>query len=675
MPRRSRRSSRHDRTAGRVYRYVALIWESAHTAQAAAAAQLIAALRTRSPEWVCLSASEGLPGPSGQATPFADPAVRADPAMHEAADARPRPMDLAIFHAGARPGVSDTVLLPEHGGAIFGTLFRSEEDEPRSGAAGAGIRTVRGHAQQPGLSGACGGLAAQEQAAVVRSGGASLLASHWGRYVAVVRQPSGRVFVLRDPTGALPCLLAGHHGVWVLFSDVEDVLALGMRPSVNWPYVAALLADFALQTRETGLEQITEVQPGEVVELCGDTLARRLLWEPLRIARTAPIESPAVAARALREAARQCVHGWASRYPRILHRLSGGLDSTIVLAALRDAPAAPEVTCIHYFGSGPQEDERAFARRAAASAGCRLIEQPHEPEHVRLEAALHVARAARPYFYLYPIEHGRLEAHLAASLGATALFSGAGGDGLFYRNRAELAAADYLRMHGPRPELLRVALDAAIIERASVWSVLGTALRRHPRAGALSIDGRERRMRRAARAEGRNARDGQPRRFVHPWLEGMRRAPPGKVWQIRSIGSPLPYYDPLGRPEDAEAVQPLLSQPLIELSLRIPTYTLVSGGWDRAIARRAFAREIPHEIVRRRAKGASTAAAQRVFDTNLPFLRELLLDGVLVRERLLDRGELERTLAPRASLRDTGFIPVLLQHLATEAWLRRWLGN
>jgi asparagine synthase (glutamine-hydrolysing) len=152
----------------------------------------------------------------------------------------------------------------------------------------------------------------------------------------------------------------------------------------------------------------------------------------------------------------------------------------------------------------------------------------------------------------------------------------------------------------------------------------------------------------------------------------LENALPGKAWQIRSIGPPPPYYDPLGAPGDPEAVHPLLSQPLIEVCLRIPTPTLVSGGWDRAIARRAFMQDIPPEIARRRGKGASTASAQRLFEANLPFLRDLLLDGALVRKGLLDRDELERPMSPGGSLRGTAFVPILLQHMATEAWLRRW---
>lgn len=587
-----------------MYRYLALIWEARDFGRETAAAGLVRRLSTSSRGWTRLGSAGGVAqGGVGQGGVGQRGLAQGG---------------LAMFHTGARPGASGAHLLPDDAGALFGTLFAG------------GAPHDAGPADRP--------------SAVIESGGESLLRSHWGRYVALVRQPSGRTFVLRDPTGGLPCWLLKHEGVWVLVSDIEDALALGLRLSVNWPYVAALMADFALQARETGIEEVTEVQPGERVELQERSLARVLAWKPLDIARADPLEAPEAAAAALRYTARRCVQAWGACHARILHRLSGGLDSAIVLAALADGPTPPQVTCLNYFGTGPEEDERVFARRAAARTGHPLIEKASEPEGVRLEPVLRVARTPRPYFYLYSIEHGRYEADLAASLGATALFSGAGGDGLFYRDRAGLAAADYWCRHGLGPALLRVALDAAIVERVSLWSVLAAALRHR----FLSTQGR--------------------------W--GARTsAPPGKVWHVRSFASPLPYYDPLGRPDDPESVHPLISQPLIEVCVRIPTYTLVSGGWDRAIARRAFAADLPSEIIRRRAKGGSTATVRRIFESNRPFLREVLLDGVLVRERLLDRRGLEQALAPGRSLVDTSFVQIVLQHLAAEAWLRRWLST
>lgn len=134
---------------------------------------------------------------------------------------------------------------------------------------------------------------------------------------------------------------------------------------------------------------------------------------------------------------------------------------------------------------------------------------------------------------------------------------------------------------------------------------------------------------------------------------------------------PTEFYDPLGRPDDPEPVQPLMSQPLIELCLRIPTYVLTNSGWDRAIARRAFRTEVPREILRRRSKGGLEENVQEILMGNLRAARELLLDGHLVSAGLLHRGRVEEALSDRPT-RTAATMAEIFDHLATEAWLRRW---
>jgi asparagine synthase (glutamine-hydrolysing) len=115
-----------------------------------------------------------------------------------------------------------------------------------------------------------------------------------------------------------------------------------------------------------------------------------------------------------------------------------------------------------------------------------------------------------------------------------------------------------------------------------------------------------------------------------------------------------------------------MSQPLIELCLQIPSYVWIAGGRDRAIARRAFMRALPPQIVRRQGKGAIDQHNLAICDANESYLRETLLNGVLVREGLLDRARLESYLAHGASRAGFEYNDVLRHHLCTEAWLRRW---
>ena len=76
-----------------------------------------------------------------------------------------------------------------------------------------------------------------------------------------------------------------------------------------------------------------------------------------------------------------------------------------------------------------------------------------------------------------------------------------------------------------------------------------------------------------------------------------------------------------------ERLSPLYSQPVLELCLRLPVHLLTLGGWDRAIARRAFYDALPQEVANRKEKGAMDQHLRGVVDHNITFIRELLLDG------------------------------------------------
>jgi hypothetical protein len=60
-----------------------------------------------------------------------------------------------------------------------------------------------------------------------------------------------------------------------------------------------------------------------------------------------------------------------------------------------------------------------------------------------------------------------------------------------------------------------------------------------------------------------------------------------------------------------------------------------------------------------------------VLDANLGFVREYLLDGVLVKRGLLDRKNLERYLTRDSSPADYQYTEILQEHLCVEAWVRR----
>jgi asparagine synthase (glutamine-hydrolysing) len=159
--------------------------------------------------------------------------------------------------------------------------------------------------------------------------------------------------------------------------------------------------------------------------------------------------------------------------------------------------------------------------------------------------------------------------------------------------------------------------------------------------------------------------------YTHPLLSDTRGTPNGKLWHALQLSSPWEYYDPLGREEDPERVSPLYSQPVLELCLRLPVHVLTLGGWDRAIARRAFYDDLPREVANRKDKGTIEEHIRSIIDHNLTFIRELLLDGALVSEGVIDRKRLVTALSGKVS-QSHSTAAEILDLVGTEAWLRRW---
>jgi asparagine synthase (glutamine-hydrolysing) len=255
-------------------------------------------------------------------------------------------------------------------------------------------------------------------------------------------------------------------------------------------------------------------------------------------------------------------------------------------------------------------------------------------------------------------------------VGAQAVVIGWGGDQLFYQERAEWAPGDFLRRRGLRPGVLRIALDAAQMDQISLWRVLGEAASGflvHSHWSALQEAGRLRPLLVPA-IIAQAKRDAE---FLHPLLRHPRGAPSGKLWHAHQLSQPFDFYDPIGEEGDPERISPLFSQPLMELCLRIPIYVLTRGGWDRAIARRAFYDELPAEVRNRRHKGGIEEHLRLTLEHNRGYLRELLLEGCLVREGIIDRVRLAEVLSGKATPIAAG-ASELLEYAGTEAWLGRW---
>jgi asparagine synthase (glutamine-hydrolysing) len=168
--------------------------------------------------------------------------------------------------------------------------------------------------------------------------------------------------------------------------------------------------------------------------------------------------------------------------------------------------------------------------------------------------------------------------------------------------------------------------------------------------------------------------EGMSDRFIHPWLKESRRLAPGAHMLLFGLitTTSTSYHSPFSDPSDPPQLSPLLSQPLVEAALRIPSYMHFQSAQDRSVARSAFADALPPLILQRGfGKGGPNLWAKDVIDNNYDFLRAYLLDGVLSQKRLIDRKRTEVALSPTLA-RTTAMVGDIFAKLYIEAWLRKW---
>lgn len=597
-----------------MFRYIAFSWSLASQAQSAAADRLDQVIN---------------------ATPNWRPALRL--------------ADLRVYVAGTARGVNDVYLLPQNRGVVLGRLFRLHGPIPSEGV---DIELTELEAQR-----------------IVHSDGQFLVDNFWGRYIAFLPSWTGEPRVLRDPTGTLPCFRVEVEGLALVFSQLEDVLTLLELPTlpVNWEAVGAHLLLGSLDGREAALAGVTQHQAGELASMTSSGSPSLWLWNAFDIANRAKLLDRTEASRQIREATVRCVQSWAACYPSILLRLSGGVDSSILLGTLRTGVAPQRITCLNYHSPGADSDERPFARLAAQRANTALVER-NLAEGFCLEDLLNAVRTPCPSNYIGGMGSRNMDVEVAATHGSNAIFTGADGDQIFYEVHRTWPAADYLFDRGIDRGFFKAALDAAHLGRVSFWTALRRAVadcsfRGRPGLGAgnyLQLLAPEVKHQAAQAAH----------RFMHPSLLDAADLPVGKFHQTSGLISPLDYQNPYRNPGSPEVVHPLRSQPLVEVSLRTPTYVLADGGQGRALARRAFADVLQPAIATRRSKGGMEAYAKTVLKRNHAFARELLMDGLLVKHGLLDRNRVSEALADRPTV-NAAYVLETHACIATELWARR----
>lgn len=498
--------------------------------------------------------------------------------------------------------------------------------------------------------------------AILNDSGDKLIRSYWGGYIAVICNP-GSVRVIRDPSGALPCYAVQLEGLTALASDVETLCATGLvSPSVDWHGLERFLYSAGLPTTQTAIERVSELLPGTALKFCDGERKNETCWSPWDYVAKDSGRDPAENAERLKRVVTNCAQAWTARFDRPIVTISGGLDSSIVAACFKSV--RDQLLCLTMFTDDAAGDERVFARALCDSLGYDLVAKRYVVDDIDICEASG-AHLPRPIGRTQSLAYEKALVQLAIESGADCFVTGNGGDNVFAYSQSATSILDRFRFEGFGAGIFQTLNDVRRLTGCSAFQAIRAAVK-VGRAPSPAYQWRPdiRFLRRdVIAAQSRNA-------LSHPWLEAPDGALPGQSAHISGLLRVQQNLLPK-RSQYAPVINPLLAQPIVEECLNIPSWQWCSGGMNRAVARTAFAHDLPQSIIERNVKGTPDSFSMQIIERYRPAIMERLLDGHLVGHNLIDRVALETRLRDESPTLGAERVRIL-DLLDTEAWIDHW---
>jgi len=488
-----------------------------------------------------------------------------------------------------------------------------------------------------------------------------ILDNYWGDYVLLQcgKGDHARISVMRSPSHAcaLQCLYSLHEGRGFVTSDITLATRTGLhRPRVDFDYLAHRLVYPELKTSRTGQSGIAELLPGSTIHLRDGDLSMSQDWSPWNfVGRQARYADISEAAPMIRRAIERVVRTWAELDQSVLLELSGGLDSSIVGACLKESSA--KVSCNTLTAPVPGADEQDYARPVSDMLHAELSVYELAFDDAPLEFPLSeklVTPVVGPLQYAV----NDIMEQAADRTGANSYFSGAGGDTVFCYLTNATPAVDAFREAGFRAGVETIG-DLSMFHQCTYWKACHLTLRR-----LFEANRRQYGFDHSFLPAGMPLPQPEP----PPW-SSPPRALPGDRQRMFELGATQFFHDSCPRGLARPMRMPLLSQPVMEACLRAPSWMWFSGGQNRSVARRAFSDVLPSRILNRKSKGTFTAYLGALYRRRISQMIHFLVEGELQSRGLVD-ADILRQFTSRELPRNGDAVMRIFQLCTLENWLR-----
>ncbi len=524
-----------------------------------------------------------------------------------------------------------------------------------------GLLAIAGHAEDTKGAGSLEKLAATAYSAKGEAFTIDLNGQYCG---AILRLEPIRLLLFQDPLGLQDLFWSRHRDRILVASDLDLLLGVSETPDLDETYFAELLGSTGQDRSHTPFAGIHRLAYGASLEITRTGSRSFRTWHPP----STPSASPDNAEDTLRSLLDAAVAANLPAKGRVISELSGGLDSSSILATARKQ--RPDVEALSYLSTrGTVGQDAHYASEMINACPVRWHRLDLDAPDIIPDQFGRFIPEPRAMLFLYQFD---AISEVLRARDAEVLLTGSVGDVIFeFAGIVPAFLADSLAAARPRAAMRLAREWAAAQGGQRSW----THYMRHVAAPIAW-----------ARWRGRSLLDWLPNQ-PPPWIDpdmarvfglaGRYRAPllpsstsPGRQHLWESIVE-LAAFENVGlyRGLSADVRHPLYYRPLVEFMLGLDFRVRRGVGTDRRLQRAALADRLPSSILSRRSKGSAQELRERHLMESDRWYR-MMTEAPRLIERGWVNAEIWRDEVERARLGVAGLSAPFMNAVNTELWLR-----
>lgn len=505
----------------------------------------------------------------------------------------------------------------------------------------------------------------------------------------------GSLILARDQLGVKPLYFATIERGFLFASELKALLEEpGLPRDIDPVALHNTLAYLWSPAPRTMLKAVRKLEPGSAMIVTGGAVVRHWSYYTMPYDGNTSDETEDALARQLVEHLRVAVERQLIADVPVGAFLSGGLDSSAVVAMMRMALPAEEITAFTISMREASDvdgnpNDLPYARRVADHLGVTLNEIEVEPSAIHRLPEL-VALLDEPEADPAPINALMIAEH-ARTMGIPVLLSGVGGDDIFTGYRRHWALRFERRWswlpHAARSGIQRFATRAG----SSAGAQRNAAIRRFAKMFAHSGDDGDHRLvsyfmwstesvRRALYTREFAARVADVDTAA-PLLQSLTAIPREHDPMQRMLylearhflaDHNLNYTDRAGMAVGVEVRVPLLDLDLVRFACRIPTRFKQKGRVGKSIFKRAMEPYLPRDVIYRPKSGFGVPLRRWLRNELRPMMEDTLDERSLRRRGFFEPAAVRRLIELDAEGRVDGSYTIFAL-MCLELWFRCFL--